>query len=90
MSAKLLSLRKGDLPPEPGKPIDAIVVELERALAEAKSGNMRAFALVYVIAPDCSMPGIYNRFYAELGRARDLWMEIGRMTRRFAKWLDDE
>jgi hypothetical protein len=88
-SAKILSLRKGQPAPQPGVPIEAIVADLEKALAEAKSGNMRAFALVYVIAPDSSMPGLRNTFYAELGRARDLWMEIGRMTRLFAKWLDE-
>ena len=89
MTAKLLSLRKGQPAPEPGKPIDDIVRDLEAALAEARNGNMRAFALVYVIVADSSMPNIQNTFYAELGRARDLWMEIGRMTRRVAKWIDD-
>lgn len=88
-TAKILSLHKGQPAPEPGKPIEAIVRDLEKALAEAKSGNMRAFAIVYVIAPDPSMPVVENTFYAELGRARDLWMEIGRMTRRIAKWLDE-
>lgn len=72
----------------PGEPVKEIVDLLEKALEQARSGNMRAVALAFVLCPDTSYPIIDGDFWADACRGRDLYASIGQLTRRIERWLD--
>ncbi len=72
----------------PGEPISEVVQIIEAALEEAKSGNVRAVAITYVIACDTSAPVLCEGFWGESGRARELYMGMGKLMRRIERWID--
>ena len=87
-SAKIVGFR-GNKAYSPSEPIDEIVEELEKILAEAKSGNVRACAVAYVICHDTSLPILHDNFYAEMGKARDLYMSLRSLVRSIERWIDE-
>lgn len=77
------------VPTPHGEPIPYIVEELEKALVEARNGNMRAFALCYVVDDNTAAKILQSRFYAAAGAWRDLWFEFGALHRRLGRAIDE-
>lgn len=69
-----------------GQPVPEIVELLEQALASAKSGDMRAFALAYVIEDGTEAKIMNHCRHIEPTYWRTMFMEISRLHKRF---MDD-
>lgn len=87
---KVVTLRGNQPFWAPGDPVPRIVELLEKALAEAKSGNMRAAAIAWTIADGSGTPTVDNDFVASMGHCNALWSEYSRLGRRLAKAMDGE
>lgn len=88
-TAKILTLH-GENHWLPGEPIAKLVTMLETALAEAKSGNMRACAIAWTIDDGSGLPIQNNDFVICSGQWAALWTSYGRLGRRLAKQLDGD
>jgi hypothetical protein len=88
-SAKILTLYGENLW-LPGEPIVNLVALLERALAEAKSGNMRACAMAWTIDDGSNQPIRFDEFAISSGHWASLWTAYCRLGRRIAKEIDGE
>lgn len=89
MSEKVVGLRGRPLAFAIGEPVPLVVDLLEWALAEAKSGNMRAVAMVWVIDDKSPSPLVGNGFEVEDGRGRHLDSAVHELTRRVERWIDE-
>lgn len=89
MTGKVVPLPGYTVPEPRGEPIPCIVEELEKALNEARNGNMRAFALCYVVDDGTAAKILQSRFAAAAGAWRDLWFEFGALHRRLARAIDE-
>lgn len=87
--SKVVPMRGYDLPAPYGEPVPVIVEELEKALNEARNGNMRAFALCYVLDDGTAAKVLHSHFAAVPGAWRDLWFEFSALHRRMAKVIDE-
>ena len=86
---KVVPLWGCSVPTPHGEPVPAIVEELEKALNEARNGNMRAFALCYVVDDGTAAKILESRFAAVAGAWRDLWFEFGALHRKLGKAIDE-
>jgi hypothetical protein len=88
-TAKILTLH-GENHWLPGEPVAKIVTMLEAALAEAKSGNMRACAIAWTIDDGSALPIQGDDFVISSGQWAALWTSYGRLGRRIARQMDGD
>lgn len=86
--AKVVSFNGCQIPVPHGEPIENIIEVLEKALIEARNGNLRAFAIVQIIEDGTELANCSHDFYSISGKWRDLWAEFGRLERALGKTMD--
>lgn len=87
--AKILTLA-GENFWHPGEPIQKIVDMLDKALIEAKSGNMRSCVMAWTIDDGSGLPIQGEDFVIASGHWAPSWTAYSRLGRRLAKQLDGD
>lgn len=76
------------IPTPRGSPNEDIVGDLEWALDSARSGQLRACAIIYVFDDGTPYPHTSYRYSASYGEGHWLENALMRFVRAFGKWMD--
>jgi hypothetical protein len=81
----------GYMAPTPkGEPVPGVVEILRDALACAERGEYVAVAVAAVVDDGQKTALLFSDFTGRPGASSDLYSAIGRMKRRFERWLDGD
>lgn len=86
---KVVALRGNSVPTPVGEPVRDVVEMLREYLDKAEAGQLRAVMVAGVMVTDSASPMIDSDFTAPT-HAWDLYAGLGRLTRRYEKFLDGE
>ena len=86
---KVVALPGFSLPSPVGEPVPAVVEILREFLAWAECGDLRAIAIAGIRHSVGNTPMAETNWCAVAGSSWDLYAALGRLNRKYEKWLDE-